>query len=337
MKYLVTGGGGFIGRAIIREIRKREPEAEVIAFQRSPHPDLETEGVEVRCGSLTDPGAVSEACAGCDAVFHVAAKAGIWGSWESYYEPNVIGTRNVLYGCKGNGPRLLVYTSSPSVVFGGVPIRGGSEELPYPEKWSFHYAHTKALAEQAVLDAHRPGEGPEGLRTIALRPHLVWGAGDPHIVPRILEQARAGKLKQVGAGQNRVDMTHVRNVAYAHWLALENLRSGRVGGRAYFVSDDAPVVLWEWVKALLEKAGAPPVRSRVPEKMALRLGGALEWAYRTFKIKGEPPLTRFVAQQMAEDHWFDISAARRDLGYEPVVSPEEGMEELLDWLKRTVG
>ena len=331
MRYLVTGGGGFIGRAIIDEIYRQDSRAEVVSFQRSDHPDLREKGVEVVCGGLTDLEAVSQVTENVDVIFHTAAKAGIWGDWETFYQPNVIGTRNILYGCKHSRVRALVYTSSPSVVFGGEPIQGGDENLPYPESWPFFYGHTKALAEQSILEAHNP-QGTD-LRTIALRPHLVWGKGDPHIAPRIIAQAKAGKLKQVGDGSNRVDMTHVRNVASAHWKALESLQGEGTGGKAYFISDDAPVKLWEWAGELLDKTDSPPIRSKVSLKTALRIGGILEWAYRTFPLKGEPPLTRFVALQMAEDHWFDISAAKKELGYEPMVDREAAMEELATSLK----
>lgn len=331
MRYLVTGGGGFIGRAIMEEIFRQDPGAEVVAFQRSDHPDLRERGVEVVCGSLTDLQAVSRVTETVDVIFHTAAKAGIWGDWDSYYQPNVIGTRNILYGCKHSRVRALVYTSSPSVVFGGEPIRGGDERLPYPESWPFHYGHTKALAEQSILEAHNP-RGTD-LRTVALRPHLVWGKGDPHIAPRLISQARAGKLKQVGDGTNKVDMTHVRNAASAHWKALESLQEDRSGGKAYFISDDAPVQIWAWANELLQKVGEPPIRSKVSLKTALRIGGILEWAYRTFPLRGEPPLTRFVAMQMAEDHWFDLSAAKQDLGYRPVVDREAAMDELAASLK----
>lgn len=328
MRYLVTGGGGFIGRSLIREIQKRDPGGAIVAYQRSDHPDLRADGVEVVRGSLTDLPAVSRACEGVDVIFHVAAKAGIWGSWDSYYEPNVIGTRNILYGCKSGGARFLIYTSSPSVVFSGEPIRGENEEaLPYPERWPFHYAQTKALAEQAVMEAHNPAGS--GLNTIALRPHLVWGSGDPHIAPRILERARAGKLKRVGAGRNKVDMTHVANVASAHWEAYESLGDGRGGGKAYFISDGDPVSLWAWVDDLLKGVGMPPLRSGISRGMAMRLGTVFEWLYRVLPLRGEPPLTRFVAMQMAEDHWFDISAAQTELGYRPVVDRRKGMADLL--------
>lgn len=331
MQYLITGGGGFIGRAILAEIRKHEPEAEVSIFQRTAHPDLERQGVEVIRGDLTDIEAVSRACEPADVLFHVAAKAGIWGDWDTYYQPNVIGTRNLLYACKHSAIRKFIYTSSPSVVFSGEPIRGGDEGLPYPEEWPFHYSHTKALAEQSVLEAHNPRG--TGLSTVALRPHLVWGKGDPHIAPRLIAQARAGKIKRVGDGKNRVDMTHVNNVAQAHWKACKELDEGTCGGKAYFLSDGDPVRLWEWADALIEKVGAPPIRKSVSLKKAMKIGGVLEWVYRTFRLKGEPPLTRFVALQMAEDHWFDISAAREDFGYEPDVDRDAEMDRLAESLR----
>lgn len=329
--YLVTGGGGFIGSHIIRALREHEPECAVRAFQRSPQPELVAEGVEVIRGDLQDPGALSRACEGVDAVFHVAARAGIWGSWDSFYEPNVIGTRNVIYGCKSALVPYLIYTSTPSVVFSEEPIRGGNEQLPYPESWPFHYGHTKALAESSVLDIHNESE--QGIRTVALRPHLVWGPGDPHIAPRLIQRTRQGRLRIVGDGTNRVDVSHVKNVARAHVLALEALRAGRAGGKAYFISDGEPVVLWDWINTLLEGVGLPPLKKRIGYRAAHRLGASLEWAFKTFNLKGEPPMTRFVASNLAKDHWFDISAARKDLGYEPEYHSGNAMEDLLLWCR----
>ena len=329
--YLVTGGGGFIGSHILKALRAQEPNCKLRAFQRSANPGLEAMGVEVIQGDLQDPGAISRSCEGVEAVFHVAARAGIWGSWDDFYKPNVVGTRNVIYGCKSAMVPFLIYTSTPSVVFGGKPIRGGNESLAYPEDWPFHYGHTKALAESAVLDVHDPSGN--GIQTVALRPHLVWGPEDPHIAPRLIDRTRKGRLRIVGDGSNRVDVTHVKNVAQAHVQALIALRAKQTGGKAYFLSDGEPVLLWEWINTLLEGVGVPPLKRSISHGAAYRVGAILEWVFKTFKLKGEPPMTRFVASQLAEDHWFDISAARLDLGYDPQFNSKNSMEELISWCR----
>jgi len=244
MKALVTGGNGFLGRYIVEGLIAQG--WQVRSLSRSESPDLARRGVEIVQGNLEDEQAVIKACENVDAVFHVAAKAGVWGNWASYYGPNVIGTRNVLKACQIKGVTKLVYTSTPSVVFNGKSFLGADETLPYGKKFLCHYAHTKAIAEKEVLQANSPT-----LRTVALRPHLIWGKGDPHLIPRIIEKAQQKRLCIVGDGRNKIDITHVQNAAYAHLLALDALDQGKCCGKAYFISQGQPVVLWDWINALL--------------------------------------------------------------------------------------
>lgn len=262
---------------------------------------------------------------GCEAVFHVAAKAGVWGDWETYYRPNVLGTRNVLEACRQTGVPYLVHTSTPSVVFTGEAFEGANESLPYGRNWLCPYPETKAMAEREVLGANSPGK----MATCALRPHLIWGPGDPHIVPRILQRAKAGRLRIVGDGTNRVDITHVRNAAHAHLLALDALKAGRAGGKAYFISQGEPVVLWDWINTLLRGVGIPEITRKISLERAYWLGGVLEKTWSWLRLPGEPPMTRFVAVELAKSHWYDISAAKCDLGYAPLVGTEEGLEEII--------
>ena len=323
MNILVTGGGGFLGRYIVESLVERG--YCVTSFSRSSKPDLAAFGVTHINGDLCDESAVRDACEGMDAVFHVAARAGVWGSWRDFFEPNVRGTQNVLSGCRNEGVSYLVYTSTPSVVFNGESFEGADESLPYGRNWLCHYAHTKSIAECEVLAAN----SASGLRTIALRPHLIWGVGDPHIVPRVIARARAGRLRIVGDGRNRVDITHVRNAAAAHVCALDALINGESSGKAYFVSQGEPVVLWDWINDLLERVGVTPVSKKISLKTAYRVGGVLESIYRILKLSGEPPMTRFVAVELAKDHYFDISAAKNDLGYNPLTSTQQGLDELV--------
>ncbi len=320
---LVTGGGGFLGRHVVNGLLERGFTVRILG--RSPQPDLEGRGVVVFRGDLTDAELVTKAVEGCQAVFHVAARAGVWGDWDSYYRPNVLGTRYVLEACRRTATPYLVYTSTPSVVFTGEAFEGADESLPYGRNWLCPYPETKAMAEKEVLAAHTPGV----LSTCALRPHLIWGSGDPHIVPRILQRARAGRLRIVGDGNNRVDITHVRNAAQAHLLALDALKAGRAGGKAYFISQGEPVLLWDWINTLLRGVGIPELTRKISLKRAYGLGAALEKIWHWLHLSGEPPMTRFVAVELAKSHWYDISAARRDLGYEPLVKTGEGLEEMI--------
>ena len=330
MKILITGGGGFLGQSLVQLCLARG--YSVRSFSRSHQPSLAARGVEIFSGDLADSAAVDRAVAGCEAVFHVAAKAGVWGSWDSYFRPNVLGTQNILAACRHHGVTRLVYTSTPSVVFDGQSHSGADESLPYGTNFPCHYPHTKALAEQAVLAAH----SPSSLRTTALRPHLIWGAGDPHLVPRIL--ARAHRLRIVGSGANRVDLTHVRHAAAAHLLALDALADPThpAGGRAYFISDGAPVILWDWINALLLRLGRPPITRRISLPAARAAGAVLETLWRVLPfLAGEPPMTRFVATELAKDHWYSLAAARRDLGYNPNPDLSREMDELITSLRRT--
>ncbi|HUR55590.1 MAG TPA: NAD-dependent epimerase/dehydratase family protein [Gemmataceae bacterium] len=322
MKALVTGGGGFLGGAVVRLLRQRG--RAVRSLTRSAYPWLDELGVEQAFADLADAEAVAKAVEGCDIVYHVAAKAGVWGRHADFYSTNVTGTENVLAACKRHGIRKLVYTSTPSIVHTGGDIEGANESLPYATHFDSHYTATKAVAEKAVLAAN----GPE-LATVALRPHLVWGPSDPHLIPRILERARSGKLRRIGSRTVKVDVTYIDNAADAHLNAGDKLDVGTPpAGKAYFISNGEPVGLWEFVNRVLAEAGLPPVTRTVSAWKARLAGRVLERVYKLFRLSGEPPMTRFVASQMSTSHWYDISAAKRDLGYEPRVTIEEGLRRL---------
>ena len=327
MKVLVTGGGGFVGSYVIQRLLSRN--YKVRSFGRSPQPQLTALGIETICGDLADASAVKTACDGMDAVFHVAARAGIWGSWLSYYQPNVIGTRNVVAACQSKGVGHLIYTSTPSVVFNRRAIRDGNETLPYGRNWLCHYAHTKAIAEQEALAANS-----DELKVIALRPHLVFGPGDPHLLPRVIESAKTGRLKIVGRGRNKVDVSYVGNVADAHIDALNALESGRGAGCAYFISQGEPVELWPWLNLILEGLDHAPLTKKIPLLVAYNAGIICELLWKVQLRRTDPPMTRFVAVELAKDHYFDISAAQRELGYLAKVPMSEALDLTICDLKK---
>jgi nucleoside-diphosphate-sugar epimerase len=329
---LVTGGTGFLGRRIVE--RLLEQGRPVTVLGRTPAPDLEARGVRFIAAALENTAAVRAACAGMATVFHVAAKVGVWGRHEEFYNANVLGTRAVIEGSRAAGVRRLVYTSSPSVVYNGKDLAGADEALPLTRDCPSPYPLTKAAAEAEVLTAHGPS-----LRTVALRPHLIWGPGDPHLVPRILSRARAGRLRIVGTGVNRVDMVHVENAADAHLTAEASLAksSQPAGGKAYFITNGEPVVLWEWINALLVALGERPVTRRISLGAATAIGAVCETAWTVLPLGGEPPMTRFVAAELAKDHWFNLGAARRDLGYEPKITMAAGTAALIASLRPRSG
>jgi 2-alkyl-3-oxoalkanoate reductase len=333
MHALVTGGGGFLGRTIVEQLLARGDR--VRSFGRGAYPELEAMGVEVVRGDITDGRAVHDACADVDCVFHTAARAGVGVRRQDFERPNLTGTTMVIVACRAHCTPRLVYTSSPSVTFAGKDQHGIDEAVPHALKWleshGAHYSYSKAVAETAVL---APIQG-RTTQACALRPHLIWGPRDAHLIPRLIHRARRGRLRRVGDGTNLVDICYVENAAAAHLAAADALAApdSPAAGRAYYISQGEPVNCWQWIDEILALAGLPRVRKSISLKAAWRLGAACEAAYRLLRLCGEPPMTRFLAAQLARSHWYDISAARRDLGYEPKVSTAEGMRRLGEWLR----
>jgi len=329
VKALVTGAGGFLGLYLVEQLVARG--AKVRGLCRGKYPELDALGVECVRVNLQDRNSVVAACQGVDIVFHTAGVAGLGGSWQSYYEINTQGTHYIVEGCLRHGVGRLVYTSSPSVTFDGTNQRGVDESTPYPRHWLGHYQHTKALAEQHVLQAN----GCQGLLTCSLRPHLIWGPRDRHLIPKLLARARSGRLRRVGDGTNLVDMIYVENAAEAHLQAADALRPGSpVAGRAYFLSQGTPVNCWQWIDQILALADLPPVRKAISLSTAWKIGAGFEALWRLLGRSTDPPMTRFLAAQLATDHYFDITRAREDFGYCPRISTEEGMRRLAAWLKQ---
>ena len=327
MNVLVTGGGGFLGSHLARRLHEMGHHVSVLGRRR--YPALPPNIIQYQA-DLRDAKAVSEACRGQDSVFHAGALPGIWGTQSDFYQTNVDGTRHIIDGCHEHRIRKLVFTSSPSVIYNQTDMENVDETAPYPSYYLSDYPKTKALAEQMVVAAN----GQRGLMTVSLRPHLIWGPGDPHLVPRIIERAKKGQLVRVGKGTNRVDLIYIDNAVEGHiraWQALET--NSPVAGKCYFLSDGEPVVLWDWINKLLVSLEIDPVTKSISYAMAKNLGCVLESVYRLCRLAGEPRMTRFLAGQLATSHYFDISRARRDFNYEIMVSPEEGMKRLLKSLE----
>lgn len=326
-KALVTGGGGFVGKAIVK--RLLELGVKTMVLGRHRYPNIELLGAECIIGNVSDTGLMDKATEGVDIVFHVAALAGIWGSWNEYYTTNVLGTEVVVASCRKNDVPMLVYTSTPSVVFNRIDIEGGDESLAYADEYLCNYAKSKVLAERTVL-----GANCTSLLTCAIRPHLIWGPGDPHLLPRLLESGRKKILKRVGDGSNLVDISYIDNVAHAHILAAKNLSDkGTAAGKPYFISQGEPVNLWDWINELFVAMNIDEVQASLSFPVAYRLGAVLEALYKITRLKKEPKMTRFLAEQLAKSHYFSIENAQKDLGYEPVISTAEGLRRTVQWLK----
>ena len=323
MNALVTGGGGFIGFALVNELVRRD--FNVTSFSRGDYSELRKIGVNTVRGDLSDLNLVLQSTEGIDIIFHVAAKAGINGSYRAYYKTNVTGTENIINACKVNKIKYLIYTSSASVVFNGKDIEGSDESLPYPPHPVSHYTATKAIAEQLILKANS-----SALRTLALRPHLVYGQGDNHLIPGILSRAKTGRLRRIGSGKNLVDLSYIDNVVMAHLnAALAMINNPEVTGKAYFITNGKPVLLWDFLDLILQASGLEPLKKRVPVWAATIIAHMAE-SFQRLSANDQGTLTPFIVRELTSSHWFDISKARKLLNYNPVVSNIEGLKKMIE-------
>lgn len=321
MKILVTGAGGFLGFEIAKMLVEKGHE--VINFSRAHHASLDSINVKTRIGDLRNYQDIDRALHEIQAVFHVAALAGVWGKKEDFFSINYEGTKNIVKAAKKRGIAKLIYTSTPSVVFGDHALCGLDEAAPYPENFYTFYAHSKRLAEEFVLKSH-----DQHFLTCAIRPHLIWGKGDPHILPRLKERSLKGKLRIIGDGTNLVDVTHVKNAAHAHLLAFEKITSDKINGQAYFIGQEKPVNCWDFINQMLSQAGAPVVTKKISYKAAFAVGFLFEKIYTALRIYTDPPMTRFVALQLSHSHYYSHEKAKKELGYEVLISTEVGLNEL---------
>jgi nucleoside-diphosphate-sugar epimerase len=326
-RYIITGGGGFVGKALGAKLRAQGHE--VLSLARGSYPELAQLGIKTAKVDIASP--VEEwqkLFVGYDGVFHTAAKVDMWGPYEDFFKTNVIGTRNIIEACKRAGIRNLVFTSSPSVIHDGNDLEGINEQYPYPKHFDAAYPKTKAIAEQEVCAAN---DGVT-LRTVTLRPHLIWGPGDTNLIPTILERAKAGRLTQIGDGSNKVDLTYIDDCVAAHIAAMRALEqdSTEAFGKAYFISQGEPVPMWGWINELLAKHNLPPVKRSIPKTLALWLAYILEGVAKALNVIGvryKPLLTRFLVSEMSTHHYFSIAAAKRDLGYQPSCTISQAMEQ----------
>jgi nucleoside-diphosphate-sugar epimerase len=318
---LVTGATSLLMRRTAEALQRRGDE--VVALQRRPSP-LDVEQV---LGDVRDRDVVERAVRGCEAVVHGAAKVGVVGGWDEYRTINVDGTANVLHAARRGDVGRIVHVSTPSVAHAGRPLVGAAADDAVTGRTSAFYAESKAIAERLVVS-----EASADLAVVAVRPHLVWGPGDTQLVGRIVARARAGRLATVGEGAALVDSTYIDNASAALVAALDAVQLGaRCAGRAYVIANGEPRPIRELVLGICHAARVDAAPRRVPLPVALVAGSVVERVWAATRRSSEPPLTRFLAEQLGTAHWFDPRPAREDLGYEPTVSIDEGLARLADW------
>ncbi len=318
MKVLVTGATSLIGAETLTRLAAAGHDTR--AFQRRPTGSTAGEVL----GDVADPAAVAAAVTGVDAVVHLAARVGATGPWSEYERTNVDGTATLIDAAREAGVRRFVQVSSPSVAHAGSSLVGAPAGPADPDRARGNYARSKALAERAAL-----GANTKDFAVVAVRPHLVWGPGDTQLVGRIVERARQGRLALIGSGTALIDTTYIDNAADALVAAAE--LADRLGGQAFVVSNGQPRPISEILNRIVAAAGLDPIRRRVPTSVALGGGAVAERAWERMGRAGEPPMTRFVAEQLSTAHWFDQRSTRRALKWEPLVSLDEGFERLRAW------
>jgi nucleoside-diphosphate-sugar epimerase len=314
---LIIGGGGFLGSRVAKRLLARGAAIRILG--RKHYPELAALGADCRQGDIVDPASVRQAMEGCQAVVHAAAQPGIGSANSRQYAINVQGTQNALDAAVALGIRKFVYVGTPSALYTGGDIEGGDEDLPYPEKHLCAYAATKALAERIVLAHNSPA-----LATVSLRPHLMFGSGDTQLFPKLFARARDGGLRRVGKGKNLVSVCYVDNAADAHVLALDRLTpDSAIAGKAYFINEPEPVNCWDFINRALAAKGLARVEKSLSFPAAYAIGWLCEIAYALLGRQTDPPMTRFLACQLAHSHWFRVDRARQELGWTPAVPLEE--------------
>jgi nucleoside-diphosphate-sugar epimerase len=315
----VTGGSGFIGGTLIERLVDAGCEVSALARSDASAAAVEARGARAARGDLDDPASLTAAADGCEVAFHLAAHLGQWGTWEEFARGNVGGTENTLEACRRAGVRRFVHCGTEAALIAGRPLIRIDETAPLRPDSKALYCSTKALAEIRV----RAAAGP-GLETVILRPRMVWGPGDTTLLPELVAAVEAGRFAWIDGGRHRTDTTHVDNVVEGLLLAAQ--RGG--SGEAYFVTDGEPVIFREFVSELLATQGVDPPSRSVPGWLAGGAAAVAESTWRLLRLGGEPPLTRLAVWLSSQECTIEIGKARRELGYEPVISRRAGLAAL---------
>ena len=324
MKVLVTGTGSLLLGGIASELVQRGDE--VVCLQRRPTVFIGHNDAREVLADICDADAVAQAAHGCEAIIHGAARVGIVGAEKDFYNTNVLGTENILRAAALNNISRLVFVSTPSVAHTGDSLVGAPAGAAETGRTRSYYAESKAIAERAVLKARN-----DQLAVVAIRPHLVWGPGDTQLVGRIVDRAASGRLAVIGTGNALVDSTYIDNAISAHIAALDSLKVGAAcDGKAYVISNGEPRTVNELMRSMCAAAGIPFDPRHLSLALGVRLGSLIERLWPLMR-SSEPPITRFVAEQLGTAHWFDQRAVQEDFGWTPQVNLDEGFQRLTQW------
>ena len=316
MRIFVTGASGFIGGAIARRLADGHT---VSAMSRRAESDatIRALGAEPVRGDLAtlEPGDIPE----CDAVVHAAAYVEPWGQRADYWQANVEGTDRVLAAGRAAGASRFLHVSTEAVLWHGQHLRDVDETHPYPERTPYLYAETKAIAERRVLAADTAD-----FATVALRPRFVWGPGDRTLVPEIRKMVEQGAFVWLDGGRARTSTTHIDNLVEGARLALEKGR----GGECYFVTDGPVTDFRSFLTKLLARYDVALPERSLPSWLARPAAAVIEGTWRTLRLPGQPPLVRHAVDLMCCDCILDDGKARRELGYDPVRTVDDGLARL---------
>lgn len=324
MKALVTGATGFLGKALANRLQSMGWQVTALGRNDGILKLLASQGLQVVKADLADKNQVMAACKNQDIVFHSGALASDWGKKQEFYNSNVLGTQNVIQGCMHNQVKRLVHVSTPSIYFQNKPRLNVKETDPLPSKAVNEYARTKLLAEELIDKAFL-----EGLSVITIRPRAIYGPGDQTILPRVIDRLERGVLRQIGNGENIIDLSYVENVVDSLLLCAEI--QGNPIGKKYNITNGEPIHLWKMIQQLCEKLNLHYPTQKLPLPLANSIAGSAEWVCSLLPGQPEPFLTRYSVAMLSTSSTLDISAARQDLGYKPRISNQQGFDLFVDW------
>lgn len=324
-KVLVTGATGFLGKYLAPELKSRGWDVIAMGRNEKAGAALSQQGIDFRRGDFTRPDECEDMFDGVECVIHAGALSTVWGKWEDFYNINVQGTRNICELCLSHGVKRLVYISSPSI-YSSKHDRFDIPENDYdPKNELNYYIKSKILAEQIIREYNE-----KGLYTVVLRPRGLFGIGDTSLIPRVLRANSKTGIPLVNGGNNYVDITHVKNVSHACCLAAS---TDNINGEVFNITNGEPMVFREILELFLSSIGEKPKYLKLPFGLVYGAASFLEWLYRTFRLSGEPVLTKYTVCTISFSQTLNIENARKKLGYSPIITLAEGISEYGQWWK----